>query len=572
MADIYPHHCSGAAGYGMADHVPFYAGCNTCYSAYGVQANTFPVHAKYQVDVAELKSRISSLEHELAQCQKDLASAQSVIACFVANNTPRSPQNRACSTCQPMLGMIKDVVDRLITTSPDRSIKDKTSSTCSGEEQSAACEDLLDLHEVRLSHEVIQLSGPEDDPPLPVLEQEEGTQLGIDMPLLPYVKRFSRAIHPLDTACTTSSIHFSKDRRDSDVYQDPRTSAINLDGETQYGRSQRTSSPSTSSSLQNFDNELEESVSHSETVGTSVSSFTQHPVLRGNAAAFLPKWPTNPSRLSSREFEGAVFVHKRLAGNQEHRYPDLFKYGIRFDPELTESNLYRSVLIDNLPFVQLCEILLNIKGGVVVDAKLFDTTKVTGGMSAMITFLYEHGARALEKRASQQALTFDGIRARVTLLPTPTYPLSANLQTAITKYGQTRCLEIRNFPKDIKPAELEYDMRVCTEMTTHRIVSKKIRSDGILELHFTSIRYAGQAYGALTTWRRYRQCKVSFAPDPCTLSREEASSAEQENVETMPDSQTSTSGSVYKDPNPSHHQMLGSEQTSPKEKQPCNPQ
>ena len=238
---------------------------------------------------------------------------------------------------------------------------------------------------------------------------------------------------------------------------------------------------------------------------------------QSTAALFIPRWPLESFGVSLGERERAIYAHKLSVGDQGHRFPDLFRYGIRFRPGPMETDLYRTVLMDNLPTdLRLSRLLEHVKGGAIASARLLNTTKINGGSSAIITFVHESGAIALERRASHRALEIDGFPARVTLLPTPTYPMSGILRAAITKHGHTRCLEIRNFPRGIKPADLELDLRVCKVMTTHRIEFKKMRSDGVLELRFTSIGYAGHAFGLFACIRRYEQCAVTFVPDPCS--------------------------------------------------------
>ncbi|KAL8928244.1 MAG: hypothetical protein Q9208_001954 [Pyrenodesmia sp. 3 TL-2023] len=243
---------------------------------------------------------------------------------------------------------------------------------------------------------------------------------------------------------------------------------------------------------------------------------------RTAALLFMPKWPTKAFAVSVTEREGAISVHKRIAGDQEYQFPDLFRYGTRFRPEPTERDIYRTVLVDNLPStLRLLTLLHRVKGGPVLDAKLLNTVSLNGKLSAMITFVHEYGANAFVNGTCSRPLVFDTIRARVTLLPTPTYPMSKNLRTAILVHSHTRCLEVQNFPKGIKPAELERELRVYETMTTHRIEAKRMRPDGVLELRFTSIGYAGRAYGILTSRVRYRRCIVRFAPDPCAQPWEE---------------------------------------------------
>lgn len=260
-----------------------------------------------------------------------------------------------------------------------------------------------------------------------------------------------------------------------------------------------------------------------ETVAHKIAQKNLSDLGPNTAVLFMPKWPTKAFAVSETERERTIFIHKRVAGDQEDRFPDFFRYGIRFRPEPTERNVYRSVLVDNLPpSLRLFALLHRVKGGLVLDTKLLNTVCINGRLSAMIIFFHECGAKAFVSGALSHPLLFDATQARITLLPTPTYPISKMLRTAIVEHRHTRCLEIQNFPKGIKPAELERDLRACEAMTTHRIEAKRMRRDGVLELSFNSINYAGRAYSILTSRDRYRRCIVRFAPDPCAQPWEEA--------------------------------------------------
>lgn len=243
------------------------------------------------------------------------------------------------------------------------------------------------------------------------------------------------------------------------------------------------------------------------------------------AALFMPRWPQKPIVLSPDERQGAVFIHQLFAGGEEYRFPDVFKYGICFRPRKRETNVFRTVVVNNLPRgLRLFTLLQRVKDGAIEDARLLDTVSIDGCFSAMITFVHEHGAKAFDHGARHNRLEFDGVGARVILLPTPTYPMPKNLSVAIINHGYTRCIEIQNFPRGIKPAELERELRVYGVMTTHRIESRRMRSDGTLELCFTAIKYAGRAYGHFIGSRRYSHCKIAFLPDPCSEPWDAASS------------------------------------------------
>ena len=240
------------------------------------------------------------------------------------------------------------------------------------------------------------------------------------------------------------------------------------------------------------------------------------PQASGHATSYMPKWPVTSFAVSAVEREGAVFIHQRNASDQEVRFPDIFRYGIRFRPDPMEHNIYRTIVITQLPPTLTMSLLLEqIRGGAVMDAKLLDTTSIDSHSTALITFVHESEAKALESKAREEPLKFLGSPARVVLLPTPTWPTPGSLRAAINDHQRTRCLEVHNVPRGIKPAELDYDLRICRCMSTTRIEAKRLRPDGVLEIRFNSIRYAGQAYGILTKYPRYKYCIVMYAPDPC---------------------------------------------------------
>lgn len=227
-------------------------------------------------------------------------------------------------------------------------------------------------------------------------------------------------------------------------------------------------------------------------------------------------WGPDKLFASAQEREVAISIHKNGIGPTEFTFPDVFKYGICYSPGPSVRDVYRTVSISGLAStVTMTALLEKVRGGVVVSAKLLDTTTITGSNTALITFLHEQAAMLFEDHAIQQSLTFAEHRVKVKLLSKPTWPTPIPLRKAIYDHGHTRCLTIRNFPRNISPEALRRDLRVCCVMVTDRIESMNMGTDGVLELRFESIWTAGKAYGILTSWRVYRQCKVEFSPDPC---------------------------------------------------------
>lgn len=252
------------------------------------------------------------------------------------------------------------------------------------------------------------------------------------------------------------------------------------------------------------------------------------------AILFLPTWPTEPFVVSG----DAVRTHKQEASSQEHQFPDFFRYGIRFRPAPEDTDIYRTVVVDHLPpKLSISSLLERVRGGAIVEAQLHNTATISGHSSAKIIFVHEHSARDFESRTRQLPLRFAGVEARVTLLPTPTWPIPPNLCAAITEHGHTRCLEIRGMPSGISPSDLKQDIRMCHVLApdTRHIVSMVKRPDGVVEVQFTSTNYAGRAFGLLGTRRRYRQCQITHSMDPCSrpwedLSEEPSDAADQRSV------------------------------------------
>ncbi|KAL8713583.1 MAG: hypothetical protein Q9220_002445 [cf. Caloplaca sp. 1 TL-2023] len=251
---------------------------------------------------------------------------------------------------------------------------------------------------------------------------------------------------------------------------------------------------------------------------------------------FMPHWSQGTTRMPPAECSTAISLHKMsLPYGFEGKLPEFFKYGIRYCPCPTELNIHRTVILDHLPRgITLSTLLENVRGGVLVDAKLLDTAKITGYKSALITFVYGYAARSFVDKARQKPLEFEGIRARLVLLPTPTFPMSKSLYISITGQSHTRCLRISNFPRHIKPSDLERDLHVRPSMRIHGIEAKMMGPDNVLDLRFTSVKYAEIAYGTLCNLPQYKQCTFKHSPDPCLRPWEDTSD---KNVEMM-DKQT----------------------------------
>ncbi|KAL8996886.1 MAG: hypothetical protein Q9169_003697 [Polycauliona sp. 2 TL-2023] len=236
------------------------------------------------------------------------------------------------------------------------------------------------------------------------------------------------------------------------------------------------------------------------------------------ANIFMPKWRVLPFTMAANERSTAIMLHQKFATEKEIPFPGFFKFGIRFRPNSTAGKVFRTVLVDNLPpEFAISTLLQHIKGGAVLDAKLLNTVAIHGRSSALITFVREEAAKAFEERARIRPFKFDGLQSRVVVLPTPTWPMPPALQAGVLEHGHTRCLQVSHFPTGINPTQLEQDLQRCHSLTSHQIEAKRLLAQGVLQLRFTSVKFAEIAWGIFShqDHPRYRQCTCKHMPDPC---------------------------------------------------------
>ena len=220
---------------------------------------------------------------------------------------------------------------------------------------------------------------------------------------------------------------------------------------------------------------------------------------------------------STFERERAIRNHQQRTGSQDLRFPDFFRYGLHFDLDRARHNVYRTVLVSGLPStVTMTSLLEHVRGGLVIEAKLLNTESITGHKTAWIVFQREATARAFVNYAKQATITFKGKAVTVTILQTPTWPISLMLQNSISNFKHTRCLEVHKFPHElISPPALRRELRICHALAWDAIEHVAKRDDGVVELRFSSIKYAGQAFGILTKHSKFRRCMTRFVSDPC---------------------------------------------------------
>lgn len=230
-----------------------------------------------------------------------------------------------------------------------------------------------------------------------------------------------------------------------------------------------------------------------------------------------PRWSPERTLDSSQDHATAVLIDRRStrAGARDVPCPAFFKHGIRFVPRPTEQDFYRTVVISGLPLsITMEAVLEKVRGGMLVDAKLLNTTDITGSNAALVTFLHEHSALAFEDYAQKNPIVFSNVFAQVAVIPTPTWPIPINLRTSIEE-GRTRCLAIHGLPPNISLPTLRQELTNSPVMKSTSLEYMRLRADGVLELRFSSIRAAEHSSVLFRKTLRYRGCTIQCLPDPC---------------------------------------------------------
>ena len=231
------------------------------------------------------------------------------------------------------------------------------------------------------------------------------------------------------------------------------------------------------------------------------------------------RWKTRPHTFQSpSERNRSLTSHQRLCTDgPEYRFPDFFRYGIRYVPNPEERDVYHTVAISNISkSTSLAEVLDKIYGGMVLSARLVDTSALGRGKTALITFLHEHVASSVVERAENSAFAFRGETAKVTMVQTPTWPMNLPTRKAIFDHKHTRCLEIRNFPSKFSLQSLQHEIQwqwACD--LQNLLVRLEYVGEGHVSLQFSDVRYTGYTYSRLQTLRMLADCSIHFVADPC---------------------------------------------------------
>ena len=244
----------------------------------------------------------------------------------------------------------------------------------------------------------------------------------------------------------------------------------------------------------------------------------------------LSIWATPVKNSSNcRKESTAVFGQEvAMKADDDHkcvpRFADLTDCTLRFIPGPTSRNLYRHVVLYGLkPTCSIAQVLEQVRGGLIVDAKLVDTVSITGSKSALISFFEEHAAISFQYHVSTHDIIINGKNITASMVSTPSRPLNLVFKRAIRELHHTRCLEIKNFPQEVSAVTLRRELEIYPSLKYDAIEHMKMDARGTLMLYFVSVMAAQHAFHNLSHRQKYRYCRIRYAQDPCALPFDEDS-------------------------------------------------
>ncbi|KAJ5167619.1 uncharacterized protein N7482_003213 [Penicillium canariense] len=241
---------------------------------------------------------------------------------------------------------------------------------------------------------------------------------------------------------------------------------------------------------------------------------------KGNPRMGWLKWAIQDSSIFANQQEEIIAAqygtHNKtfFSGVQDNSF---FQWGLRYVPAASHDNVFRTVVIGNLPHAcTLTQILPQIRGGPIFSASLLNTWTITGCPTALITFNHQKGALNFLRRVGRDGFYVGASAAQVQPVPTPTYLMTGDMETQINKLGRTRCLVVSsrrsgNLKKGIHRVLATSRLRNYVECFGER------DPDGEVTIRFHSVKMAGVACTMLVNDERLRGAFVKTAPDPCSL-------------------------------------------------------
>ena len=191
-----------------------------------------------------------------------------------------------------------------------------------------------------------------------------------------------------------------------------------------------------------------------------------------------------------------------------------FQWGLRYVPPRDTDNVYRAVVIENLPhYVTLDQILPRIRGGQIYSASLCDTKNIMNGSpTAMVTFVHQDGALAFLGRVARKGFYVGFTPVGVRPVSTPTYLLSRDMEYDVLQNSRSRCLVFSTHNSTAR--QKLYSKLAKSSFSSHVECFGEPGDKGTITVRFDSIKTAMQVHRILKDLELFKE--VKFSTDPCS--------------------------------------------------------
>lgn len=224
-----------------------------------------------------------------------------------------------------------------------------------------------------------------------------------------------------------------------------------------------------------------------------------------------PKWAierNNPVFYDDQE----LVQRRRGAGG--HGDSTFWQHPVRYMPETTDTNLYRTAMIDFLPLnTTIKDVLGLIRGGTLESIQLFPPIgNSTDFKTARVVFNYEIPAMELQLYWMKNGMKVHGQSIRVLVVNEATYPKTRELEKYVFERHYTRLLLIDNVKESIISLLPEVLHR---QIERGLVVEIGQAYDGIPLVEFTSVLEAVKALNYLESEEAFRDAIFDFEDDYC---------------------------------------------------------
>ena len=228
-----------------------------------------------------------------------------------------------------------------------------------------------------------------------------------------------------------------------------------------------------------------------------------------------PKWAIERNRPVFDDEQELSERFWSMSGNAQGALHKLFwQHPVRYMPDVTDKNLYRTIMIDFLPLnTTLKDVLGLIRGGALESIQLFPPIgNVTDFKTARVVFHYEIPAVDMQMYwfQNQHSIRVHGQAIRVLLCNEPTYPKNRQLDEDVFMHYYTRILLIDNVKDSVVrllPSMLERQIKMGF------LVDMGVTEDGILMVEFTSVVEAVKAMKRLQVEEAFHGAVFDFEDD-----------------------------------------------------------